>query len=120
LSLLSREKYDEYDRIASSCGGCHVCRDRLSEFCGQLRVGLHILPMVLPARKNSVNPLSSSLQKIQRGLPKDYFIIRPRTGVLHAPVYCLAASQGLARCTLPSAFPLRCAYVLQAATGGLA
>ena len=70
--------------------------------------------------KNSDHPVRSSLEKKQRGWPKDYFIIRPRTGVLHAPVYCLAASQGLARCTLPSAFPLRCAYVLHAAAGGLA
>ncbi len=48
--------------------------------------------------KNSDHPVSSSLQK-KRGWPKDYFIIRPRTGALHAPIYCLATSQGLARCT---------------------
>jgi hypothetical protein len=44
-------KYDEQERIASSCGGCHVCRDRLSELCGEPRVGLQIVPMALPARR---------------------------------------------------------------------
>ena len=44
--------------------------------------------------KNSEQPLCScQFRKFRAAGPKDDFIIRPRTGVLHAPVCCLAASQ---------------------------
>ena len=71
--------------------------------------------------KNSEQPVCSCLfRKFRAAGPKDDFIIRSRTGVLHAPVYFLAASQWLARGARPLAFPLRCASFLQDAAGGFA
>ena len=69
---------------------------------------------------------SCLLRKCRAAGPKDDFrpwgiiIIRPCSGVLHAPVYFLAASQWLARGARPLAFPLHCASFLQDAAGGFA
>ena len=92
-----------HDRIASSCGGWHVCRDRLAEFCGEPRVGLQILPMALPARRIPTILCAALFKKkkparLAQGLfhhPTSHWCIAcasllpgcsPRTGSLHPSV----------------------------------
>jgi len=100
LSLLvvaaHSRKYDEHERIANSCVGCHMCRDRLcdSEFCGEPSVGLQMLPMALHARRIPSSLFAAACsENAERLAPRTMFVHGASSSSSDlALVYCMRLS----------------------------